>query len=94
MIDGTERPVQRPGTPSRRRARYSGKKKRHTASHRIITDDRKRILAVGPAQPGRKHDKRIYDEARVDKPPVCLSRATPVISERRWKSRSKPQSLI
>ena len=63
MIDGTGRPVQRPGTPSRRRARYSGKKKRHTASHRIITDDRKRILAVGPAQPGRKHDKRVYDEA-------------------------------
>ncbi len=69
VTDGTERPVQRPGTPSRRKARYSGKKKRHTASHRIITDDRKRILAVGPAQPGRKHDRRIYDEARVDKPP-------------------------
>ncbi len=69
VIDGTGRPVQRPGTPSRRKARYSGKKKRHTASHRIITDDRKRILAVGPAQPGRKHDRRIYDEARVDKPP-------------------------
>ena len=72
MIDGTERPVQRPGTPSRRKARYSGKKKRHTTSHRIITDDMKRILAVGPAQPGRKHDKRIYDEARVDKPPGVL----------------------
>ena len=75
MIDGTERPVQRPGTPSRRKASYSGKKKRHTASHRIITDDRKRILAVGPAQPGRKHDKRIYDEARVDKPPGVLVHA-------------------
>ncbi len=72
MIDGTGRPVQRPGTPSRRKARYSGKKKRHTASHRIITDDRKRILAVGPAQLGRKHDRRIYDEARVDKPPGVL----------------------
>ncbi len=94
VIDGAGHPVQRPGTPSRRKARYSGKKKRHTASHRIITDDRKRILAVGPAQPGRKHDKRIYDEARVDKPPVCLSRAIPVISERRWKSRSKPQRTI
>ncbi len=69
VIDGTGRPVQRPGTPSRRKARYSGKKKRHTAPHRIITDDRKSILAVGPAQPGRKHDRRIYDETRVDKPP-------------------------
>ena len=57
MIDGTERPVQRPKTPSKRKAKYSGKKKRHTASHQIITDDKKRILAVGSAQPGRKHDK-------------------------------------
>lgn len=72
MIDGTERPVQRPKTPSKRKAKYSGKKKRHTASHQIITDDKKRILAVGPAQHGRKHDKRIYDEARVDKPPGVL----------------------
>ena len=72
MIDGTERPVQRPKTPSKRKAKYSGKKKRHTASHQIITDDKKRILAVGSAQPGRKHDKRIYDEARVDKPPGVL----------------------
>ena len=68
MIDGIECPVQHLGTPSRRKAKYSGKKKRHTASHQIITDDRKRILAVYPAQSGRKHDKRIYDEAHVDKP--------------------------
>ncbi len=72
MIDGTERPVQRPNKPSKRKAKYSGKKKRHTASHQIITDDKKRILAVGPAQHGRKHDKRIYDEARVEKPPGVL----------------------
>jgi len=73
MIDGTERPVQRPSNRSKRRSKYSGKKKRHTASHQIITDNKKRILAVGPAQHGRKHDKRIYDEARVDKPPDVLA---------------------
>ena len=72
MIDGTERPIQRPKKQSARKSKYSGKKKRHTASHQIITDDKKRILAVGPAQPGSKHDKRIYDEARVDKPPDLL----------------------
>ena len=72
MIDGTERPVQRPPKPSQRKAKYSGKKKRHTVSHQVITDDQKRVLAVGPAQPGRPHDKRIYDEARVDKPPGVL----------------------
>lgn len=72
MIDGTERPVLRPKTPSKRKSKYSGKKKRHTAQHQIITDDKKRILAVGSAQHGRKHDKRIYDEARVDRPPGVL----------------------
>ncbi len=66
MIDGTERPVQRPQKPSARKSKYSGKKKRHTVSHQIITDDKKRILAVGAANHGRKHDKRIYDESRVD----------------------------
>ena len=73
MIDGTERPVQRPSSRSKRKAKYSGKKKRHTASHQIITDNKKRILAVGPAHHGRKHDKRIYDETRVDKPPHVLA---------------------
>lgn len=73
MIDGTERPVRRPKKTSARKAKYSGKKKRHTASHQIITDDKKRILAVGCAHDGRKHDKRIYDETRVDKPPDILT---------------------
>ena len=72
MIDGTERPVRRPKKPSARKAKYSGKKKKHTASHQIITDDKKRILAVGCAHHGRKHDKRIYDETRIDKPPDIL----------------------
>lgn len=73
MVDGTERPVQRPQKPGARKKSYSGKKKRHTAVHQIVTDDKKRILAVGPAQDGRKHDKRIYDESRLQKPPDVLS---------------------
>jgi len=73
MIDGTGRPVQRPSSRSKRKSKYSGKKKRHTASHQIITDNKKRILAVGPAHHGSKHDKRIYDEAGVDKPPDVLA---------------------
>ena len=68
MADGTERPVHRSKRPGKRKRSYSGKKKRHTAVHQIITDNNKRILAVGPAQEGRKHDKRIFDESRVIKP--------------------------
>jgi hypothetical protein len=72
MVDGTERPVHRAGKPGKRKKNYSGKKKRHTAVHQIITDNKKRILAIGPAQKGSKHDKRIFDESRVVKPPDAL----------------------
>ena len=72
MIDGTERPVQRPKKGSARKEKYSGKKKEHTACHQVVTDNKKRILAVGFAHPGHKHDKRIYDETRVDRPPDVL----------------------
>ena len=33
FVDGTERPTQRPQQPARQRARYSGKKKRHTVKN-------------------------------------------------------------
>jgi len=72
MVDGTERPVHRAKKPGKRKKNYSGKKKRHTAVHQIITDSNKRILAVGSAQQGSKHDKKIFDESRVVKPPDML----------------------
>ena len=72
MVDGTERPIHRSGKPGERKKSYSGKKKRYTVVHQIITDNNKRILAVGPAQKGSKHDKRIFDESRVVKPPDIL----------------------
>jgi len=72
MIDGTERPIQRPSKPSKRKEKYSGKKKRHTVKHQVITDNNKRILAVGPMQKGSKHDKKIYDESQIIKPPDMI----------------------
>ncbi|WP_448600824.1 transposase family protein, partial [Thermoleptolyngbya sp.] len=33
MIDGTERPIQRPQAPEAQKVNYSGKKKRHTRKH-------------------------------------------------------------
>lgn len=72
MVDGTERPVRRAKRPGKRKKNYSGKKKRHTVVHQIVTDSDKRILAVGPAQYGAKHDKKIFDESRVVKPPDML----------------------
>lgn len=72
MVDGTERPVHRPKKPGRRKKNYSGKKKRHTNVHQIVTGSTKRIVAVGPAQQGRKHDKKIYDERRLERPPDMM----------------------
>lgn len=72
MVDGTERPVQRAKRPGKRKKNYSGKKKRHTHVHQIVTDSKKRILAVGPAQDGRDHDKKIYDKSKIVKPPDAL----------------------
>ena len=72
MVDGTERPINRSRKPGKRKKNYSGKKKRHTAVHQIITDNNKRILAVGPAHKGSKHDKRIFDESRIVKPPDIM----------------------
>tara|TARA_B100001971_G_C18107090_1_gene492117 strand:- start:78 stop:956 length:879 start_codon:yes stop_codon:yes gene_type:complete len=72
MVDGTERPVQRSKKPVKRKENYSGKKKRHTTVHQIMTNNNKRILAVGPAQKGSKHDKKIFDQSRVVKPPDMM----------------------
>jgi len=56
FIDGTERPTQRPQKARRQRARYSGKKKRHTVKNVIGNDATKRIVLLGETQGGRVHD--------------------------------------
>src|SRR5262249_45375089 len=56
FLDGTERPTQRPQQARRQRARYSGKKKRHTVKNVIGNDATKRIVLLGETQGGRVHD--------------------------------------
>lgn len=62
MIDGTERPIQRPQAPDAQTANYSGKKKRHTRKHLAAVDEHKRVLVLSKAREGRVHDKRFHDE--------------------------------
>jgi hypothetical protein len=63
LIDGAERPIQRPKDQQRQRQYYSGKKKRHTVKNIVITDKRtKKVKALGRTQPGKKHDKAATDE--------------------------------
>ena len=56
MIDGTERPTQRPKDKQKQKERYSGKKKRHTIKNLTICDEEKKIKLLTSTKPGSKHD--------------------------------------
>ena len=63
IIDGTERPIQRPKERQRQKDYYSGKKKHHTIKNIVITDKRtKKVKALGGTQVGKQHDKAATDE--------------------------------
>lgn len=69
FFDATEQPIQRPQKKGEQKRHYSGKKKRHTLKHQAVTDQRGKIKAVSRAYPGRVHDKKVYDQEAVQKPP-------------------------
>ena len=62
IIDGTERPVQRPKDAERQKEHYSGKKKRHTRKHTTGSTRKKRIILLSKAKAGKVHDKKQLDE--------------------------------
>lgn len=62
MIDGTERPVQRPKNSEKQKEHYSGKKKRHTRKHITGSTRKKRVILLSQARAGKVHDKRQLDE--------------------------------
>jgi len=79
FFDATERPIPRPTRGQKRF--YSGKRRRHTLKTQVVVTRRRkrpgpgagprrvRIAAVSGAFPGRTHDKKVYDRARVIAPP-------------------------
>jgi len=66
FVDATEQPVQRPKKKQKRY--YSGKKKRHTIKSQITVDKTGKIRAVTPSVPGKKHDKKLFDEEKPNLP--------------------------
>ncbi|MGI0495150.1 transposase family protein [Alkalinema pantanalense CENA528] len=62
ILDGTERPVQRPKDWQQQKEHYSGKKKRHTRKHITGSTREKRVIILTQARPGTVHDKRQLDE--------------------------------
>jgi len=57
IVDGTERPVQRPKDAQKQKECYSGKKKRHTRKHITGTTRQKRVIVLTKARDGKIHDK-------------------------------------
>lgn len=65
ILDGTERPVQRPQDEKQQQEHYSGKKRRHTRKHITGSTRKKRVIGLTHARAGTIHDKRQLDEAAV-----------------------------
>lgn len=61
ILDGIERPIQRPQDPARQTRTYTGKQKRNTRKHLGLSDQDKRILLLTPVKDGSHHDKSILD---------------------------------
>ena len=61
ILDGVERPIQRPQDNERQRRTYSGKKKRNTRKQIGACDQNKRILVLTPTHDGKFHDKCLLD---------------------------------
>lgn len=73
LLDGTERPIQRPKTKEFQQDYYSGKKKRHTIKNNILTSVKTgKILYLSKTVNGKVHDKRLADED----PPRLLKGST------------------
>jgi hypothetical protein len=62
MIDGTERPMQRPQDPEQQTLNDSGKKRRHTHKPLAAVDQCKRVLVLSKAREGKLHDQKFHDE--------------------------------
>lgn len=61
LIDGTERPINRPQDPNQQEHYYSGKKKRHSVKNLVISERGGKVVFVSDTYSGRVHDKAIGD---------------------------------
>jgi hypothetical protein len=62
MIDGTERPINRPQAKDDRKTYYSGKKKTPTVNNLVISERGGKVMFLSETYEGKKHDKKIADE--------------------------------
>lgn len=78
LMDGTERPIRRPKNKRKQKNRYSGKKKRHTVKNLVLTDKKKRILLLTSTRVGKRHDYKLFKEAKI---PACIPKDVTVFMD-------------
>lgn len=61
IIDGTERPINRPSEPQVQREYFSGKKKTHTVNNNLISHRGGKVVYLSDTYEGSVHDKLICD---------------------------------
>lgn len=73
IIDGTERRRQRPKSPEKQVAHYSGKKKTHSDKNLVIVNRKsKRVSYLSPTYAGKTHDKKMADQEQIAYPPQSI----------------------
>ena len=65
LVDGMERPIQRPKNASTNRKHYSGKKQRPTRKAIVVAGTNRRIGLLTPSQRGARHAQRGADAHQV-----------------------------
>lgn len=62
IIDGTERPMNRPKDKEKQKSHYSGKKKGHTVKNNLITERGGKVLYLSGTCEGKRYDKKLADD--------------------------------
>lgn len=65
ILDGAERPVQRPKNNKNQKKAYSGKKKRHTRKNIYLVNKEKKILYLSPTKSGKIHDFKQFKKTGI-----------------------------
>ena len=69
IIDGTERPINRPKDKNKQKEYYSGQKKQHTVKNNLVTERGGKVVYLSDSYAGKLHDKKIADEEGYRFPP-------------------------
>jgi len=70
--DGTERPIGRPKDKEQQKLYYSGKRRQHTVKNIMLINALCKIILLTLTCEGKKHDKKVADEAGYELPPGSL----------------------